>query len=209
MEKVFEIVSRISTPLILGGFLAAIFFFITKEILRKDVFAELTKQRSYDIFKHIVDRLFFLSLMAVVFGFLGYIIPVFITAFSRSEASQTLERSIKIRVHRARFVNDLTENYFINVTNLSTKQVELTHVWYQDEKAHIAITHPSRSLPISLNPDQSWETWIQVNDVPEKHRSDPYENFHARISSGDIFHSERNLNVPPYGSVPGGPIDTR
>ena|SRR2546427_6319602 len=75
MGKVFEIASSVSTPLAVSGFLAAVFFFVVKQILAKNIFPSLSRQLSSEIIKLIIDRLFVLSLVALVLGFLGYILP--------------------------------------------------------------------------------------------------------------------------------------
>ncbi|MBW4634675.1 MAG: hypothetical protein KME30_23035 [Iphinoe sp. HA4291-MV1] len=118
------------------------------------------------------------------------------------------ERILKLRVHRAMFVKSMIECYFVNLTNLSpNRALEVTHVWYEDEEKHfIPLIHPSRLLPVRLELEQSWETWIAVENLPRATQNNAYQNFRARISTGAIFKSEANPNVPPYGTVPGGPI---
>jgi hypothetical protein len=120
---------------------------------------------------------------------------------------ETQERALKLRVHRAQFVGSPKEYYFINATNISpNRALEITHIWHEAGKHHIPVNQPSRLLPVRLDIDQSWETFIDVSDLPEINSKNPYENFRARISTGEIFQSELNLSVPPYGSVPGGPV---
>ncbi len=75
MQEIFEIASNISRPLALGGFFAAVVFFIFRQILKKEVFPTLSKSASADIIKTIIDRLFLLALVAMVLGFAGYILP--------------------------------------------------------------------------------------------------------------------------------------
>lgn len=75
MQEIFEIASRVSTPLALGGFSAAVVFFIFRQILKKDFFPTLAKSASAEIVKTIIDRLFVLALVAMVLGFAGYILP--------------------------------------------------------------------------------------------------------------------------------------
>lgn len=72
MEKLVEIAANISTPIRLGGLFAAIFFLIAKQLIKSDLFSRLSKQHSSDIIKIIIDRLFILSLVAMVLGFAGY-----------------------------------------------------------------------------------------------------------------------------------------
>lgn len=116
------------------------------------------------------------------------------------------ERILKVRVHRAVFVGRPTEHYFVNLTNLSPRRVlEVTHVWYEDETNHVPVFQPTRPLPVRLDLEQSWETWIECESLPPRHRKDAFNCFRARVSSGEVFTSTANPDVPPMGSVPGGP----
>jgi hypothetical protein len=74
MNSLFEIASRASTPLALGGLAAAVLFLIFRQIVAKDIFPPLTRAVGADILKLIIDRLFILALLAVVLGFLGYVL---------------------------------------------------------------------------------------------------------------------------------------
>ena len=70
MEKIFEIASNISTPLALAGIITAILFFIIKQILQK-------KGNTESLFRFIINKLFILSLIAMLLGFAGFIIKSF------------------------------------------------------------------------------------------------------------------------------------
>jgi len=86
MNTIFNIASNIATPLALGGFFAAIFFFLIKQIIEKNIFPTLTKALSSDIIKLIIHYVFFLSLIAMILGFIGYIIPIYLVNAEKSEA---------------------------------------------------------------------------------------------------------------------------
>jgi len=77
MEKIFDIATNISTPLMLAGFFAAAFFFIARQVIKANIFPQLTKQLSGDIIKLIIHRLFVLALIAMILGFAGYVIGQF------------------------------------------------------------------------------------------------------------------------------------
>jgi hypothetical protein len=77
MEKIFDIATNISTPLMLAGFFAAAFFFIARQVIKANIFPQLTKQLSGDIIKLIIHRLFILALIAMILGFTGYVIGQF------------------------------------------------------------------------------------------------------------------------------------
>jgi hypothetical protein len=74
MDKIFQIATNISTPLMLAGFFAAAFFFVARQIIKANIFPKLSRQLSGDIIKIIIERLFILALVAMIFGFIGYII---------------------------------------------------------------------------------------------------------------------------------------
>lgn len=74
MEKLFEIASNVSTPLGLGGLLAAILFYIFKQILTRDFVRQMTTAHSADVIKLIIERLFILALVAMILGFVAYIL---------------------------------------------------------------------------------------------------------------------------------------
>jgi hypothetical protein len=114
-------------------------------------------------------------------------------------------RRVRLRVHRAVFGND-RECYFINATNLSrSREVEITHVWF-DSLPQIAALESDRPLPKRLKPDETWETWVDVERVPPDLRATAYTLARARLSTGAVIKSRKNERVPHQGTVPGGPI---
>ena len=77
MEKVFEIASRVSHPLGIAGITVATLFFISREILRKNIFPTLTKNLSAGIIRLLIHRLFVLALVSMVLGFGGFALTMF------------------------------------------------------------------------------------------------------------------------------------
>lgn len=121
-----------------------------------------------------------------------------------SGVPETSDRIVKVRTHRAHFIGESAESYFVNITNLSPKRVvEVTHVWYEDSDTNIPVEQPARKLPVRLELDESWETWIPVAALPSDEAAEAYDSFRVRISSGVVFSSERNTTVPLTGTVPG------
>lgn len=116
--------------------------------------------------------------------------------------------SVKARFtsHQARFVAGNELFYFLNATNLSENSIEITHLWYEDGKHHIPVRPNSRPLPKRLAVSEAWSSWISTNSIPEQTRSNAYDLFRLRLSSGEILTSVKDDSVPPYGSVAGGPI---
>ena len=87
METIFRIATEISTPLALSGLFAASFFFLAKQIIARNIFPKLTKTNSSELLKFIVNKIFILSLIAMLLGFFGYIVS-FVKASPRYAVEQ-------------------------------------------------------------------------------------------------------------------------
>ena len=115
-----------------------------------------------------------------------------------------LKQSVRVLCHRAFLIPNGPECYFINVTNLSfQRDAEITHVWMESGN-EIPVLNPSRSLPRRLKPEETWETWIEVESLPTLVRADAFKLARVRLSNGRIIKSKKNENVPSVGYVPGG-----
>jgi hypothetical protein len=82
MNDIFQIATRISTPLALSGLFAAIFFYVVKQILDRTSANNSNQSansqgNSNDITRTILKYLFILSLVAAILGFTGYAINLF------------------------------------------------------------------------------------------------------------------------------------
>src|SRR5688572_19691566 len=74
MNEIFKIASSVSTPLALGGLFAAIVFFVFRLIVNKDIYPKMNEALGGEILKSIIDKLFKLALVAMILGFIGYIV---------------------------------------------------------------------------------------------------------------------------------------
>ncbi len=113
---------------------------------------------------------------------------------------------VLLLVHRAVFVSTGQECYFVNATNTTDREVELTHIWFATEPA-THVVQPDRPLPKRLRPQESWETWISVHDLPVEKQDSVYLLGRVRLSTGAIAESRPNNTVPSAGFVPGGEIN--
>lgn len=82
----------------------------------------------------------------------------------------------------------------------------MTHVWFDGER-QIAVLQSDRPLPKRLKLDETWETRIECFSIPEQARETAYTMFRARLSTGEVFSSEKNVSVPQMGFSPGAQID--
>jgi len=77
MNSIFEITSKVSTPLALGGVVFTILFFILWLIIKKNIFPKLTIVLAGTILQSIINKLFILALVAIILGFVGYTVALF------------------------------------------------------------------------------------------------------------------------------------
>jgi hypothetical protein len=76
--SIFDVASKVSTPLAVAGFLAAAFFLILRQILTKtNLFPTLKGSHAHAIIVLIIERLFALPLVAIVLGFAGYVLQLY------------------------------------------------------------------------------------------------------------------------------------
>lgn len=81
MSDLFEIASKVSTPLALGGLVVGALFLTFKQILSMNIFPQLTKQLGGKIIIKIIHTFLSLALVATVLGFIAYVLPTIINAY--------------------------------------------------------------------------------------------------------------------------------
>jgi hypothetical protein len=107
--------------------------------------------------------------------------------------------TLRLLVHRAFFDQNPLEHFFVKIVNMTPDaDVEVTHVWYQNGARVDILT---RVLPVRLRPSETWETYIPTHSIPRD--ADVFRKFHALISTGEVFASVQNKDVPPRGYVAG------
>lgn len=114
-----------------------------------------------------------------------------------------VRRRLRFTVHRAAFLPNGRQAFFLNATNLSKdREIELTHVWLSSSPP-IAALQPERPLPKRLKPDETWETWIYADAVPIDLHESVVNLARARLSTGKQVKAKPNVDVPRIGVVPG------
>lgn len=121
----------------------------------------------------------------------------------RARRAHQRRRRVRVLVHRAFLLSEQPppECFFVNVTNLGQRDVEVTHLWF-DTKPPVYVLHAQRPLPVRLKPDQPWEAWVPLSDIP----AGPERAMtlaRVRLSNGKVIKSRPNRGVPDAGFVPG------
>lgn len=112
-------------------------------------------------------------------------------------------RHVRVKVHRAFFQPEPPPPwyYFVKVVNRSlSREIEITHIWF-DTNPQVDIINLDRPLPARLRPDQTFETWKLVSEVPDVAHVERLVR--VQLSSGKIVKSRLNKKVRPSGHVAG------
>ncbi len=75
MDNLFEIASKVSTPLGIGGIAVVALFLLYRQFLKLPVFAQLTKMQTYDTLNKLMKYVLYVALLAIVLAVIAYIVP--------------------------------------------------------------------------------------------------------------------------------------
>lgn len=74
MNALFEIASAVKTPLALAGIVVVALYLIFKAILKLNIFPKLARKDTFQLINRIMTYLFILALIAIVLGFVSYMV---------------------------------------------------------------------------------------------------------------------------------------
>jgi len=75
MERIFDIATNVAAPLALVGFLAAVAFFVFRQIVTKNIFPRLTAGIGAGLLR-LINELFVVALVSMVLGVGAYLVPL-------------------------------------------------------------------------------------------------------------------------------------
>lgn len=81
MGSILEIAAKVSTPLALGGLIIGALFLTFRQLLSMNIFPQLSRQLGGKIIIKIINTFLILALVAIVLGFISYVLPTFINAY--------------------------------------------------------------------------------------------------------------------------------
>ena len=112
-------------------------------------------------------------------------------AYPLSEPQQKL----KLTVHLAVFTYNELLCYFINATNLSDREVEITHVWFECPSGQVPALQQDRPLPKRVKPDETWETLVEARNLPNLPEAELVCLGRVRLSTWQIVKAKPNIDV--------------
>ncbi len=197
MEKIFEIATSISTPIALAGFFGVVFFLIVKQVIAKDIYPRLTKELSSDIFKHIIDKLFILSLIAMLLGFIGYSVSQLIHHENNNPSKITVKppiiEGLNILIFDAAY-SDLYIDVASKLNNISkTAAIDIKNSWKNKhimKRSRIIFlksTHISTAKNIA--------EWLQLKPIFIDYNDQTPERFRKVVHGESLFDKNTFVNI--------------
>lgn len=104
------------------------------------------------------------------------------------------QRRVRLLVHRSPWHVDGRDPgrdcYFISATNVADgEEVEITAIWFESDPRRF-VERRQRRLPVKIRPGETWETWIEVEKLPEVARDGAHDLARVRLASGTVLTPE-------------------
>jgi hypothetical protein len=116
----------------------------------------------------------------------------------------SLARVVDVSSHAAAFTDSGQVCQFIRITNRSiNRKAVITEVWF-DFSVRIPVLNSSRPMPITLPPEEVWDTWLPIDAIPIEFRASASSLARVRLSDGTILKSVPTKDVSEAGFVAGG-----
>ena len=89
LNKLTRLASKVKTPLLLAGLVTIIFYAIFRQVLSLDIFDNIGANNTFAVIQNVLDRIFFLALVAIVLGVASYLITFSLDKIKPSNVSHT------------------------------------------------------------------------------------------------------------------------
>ena len=87
IQALLKLALKIRTPLALAGLVIIIFYAIYKEVLSMNIFANVGGNSTFLIIENIIDKVFWLAVIALVLGVISYLVTYFLSYRNKSLSS--------------------------------------------------------------------------------------------------------------------------
>lgn len=137
MNTLFEIASAVKTPLALAGIVVVVLYLIFKGILKLNIYPELTRRDTFQLLNRIMTYLFILALIAIVLGFIAYILPLILdgklgTILSESDI---IIDNVNYKAEGNGRIN--LNGEWVKIRNASDRDIEMTGWKLSDTSNHV------------------------------------------------------------------------
>lgn len=90
------------------------------------------------------------------------------------------------------------ECYFVALRSAAEVDVLVTQIWFECEPRAF-VDRRERRLPRVLAVGEAWETWLEVEKLPESVRDQAYELVRVRLASGTVLKGKRTARARVNG----------
>jgi len=80
--------------------------------------------------------------------------------------------------------------YFIALRSAAEIDVLVTQLWFECDP-RVFVDRRQRRLPRVLAAGEAWETWLEVDKLPESVRDQAYDLVRVRLASGTVLKARR------------------
>ena len=87
IQSLLKLALKIRTPLALAGLVIVIFYAIYKEVLSLNIFANVGGNSTFLIIENIIDKVFWLAMIALVLGVISYLFTYLLSYKNKSLSS--------------------------------------------------------------------------------------------------------------------------
>jgi len=87
IQALLKLALKIRTPLALAGLVIIIFYAIYKEVLSLNIFSNVGANSTFLIIENIIDKVFWLAVLALVLGVISYLFTYLLSYKSKSLSS--------------------------------------------------------------------------------------------------------------------------
>jgi len=101
------------------------------------------------------------------------------------------EQRVRVHARRAPWQADARgpgrDCWFISVTNVATNEsLEITAVWFETAPRRF-LDRRQRRLPVTVRPGDTWDTWIEVEKLPDDVRENAHALARVRLGTGTVL----------------------
>ena len=87
LSELIRIASKVKTPLMLSGIVIIVLYAIYRQVLSLDVFENLGRNYTFILLQYVLNRIFWLAIIAMILGVISYIITFILELNNRTSSN--------------------------------------------------------------------------------------------------------------------------
>ena len=107
MKNILSVATRIKKPLSLASLVIIVLYLITKHILSLEIFSNINEEKTYLLLTDIFDKIFWLAIIALFLGIVGYILSYY---FKNKSSTKKADKKTITKIKNGKNINTGTIN---------------------------------------------------------------------------------------------------